>query len=204
MLLYAFFVSTFKTCKNKICTLNPKIIVGAVVAAFVIIIGIIGISGFSIIDDVSGGNIISPSEAPREALPLEIELEYISILEVNDKAATIEVKFKVTNPNFKSVILQVVSYDLYENGIRVAISQIGERPVAMLEGSNYFTILSERPTILKDTITIKNSGNTPELWDALNNNAPEWKIKGDAYSNLSSITAGKENENAFEFEYSLE
>ena len=179
--------------------MNPKIIVAGVVAAFVIIIGIIGFSGFSIIDDTSGGNIISPSEAPREALPLEIELEDISILEVNDKAATIQVKFKVTNPNFKSVILQVVTYDLYENGIRVAISQIGERPVAMLEGSNYFTILNDRPTILKDTVTIKNSGSSPELWDALMNNTPEWKITGGAFSNLSSITAGGENENTFEF-----
>ena len=179
--------------------MNPKIIVGGVVAALVIIIGIIGFSGFSIIDDTSGGNIISPSEAPREALPLEFELEDISILEVNDKAATIEVKFKVTNSNFKSVILQVVTYDLYENGIRVAISQIGERPVAMLEGSNYFTILNDRPTILKDIITIKNSGNTPEFWDALISNTPQWKIKGEAFSNLSSITAGRENENTFEF-----
>jgi len=179
--------------------LNPKIIVGAVVAALVIIIGIIGFSGFSIIDDVSGGNIISPSEAPREALPLEIELEYISILEVNEKAATIQVEFKVTNPNFKSVILQVVTYSLYENDVRIAISQIGERPVAMLEGSNYFTILNDRPTILKDTITIKNTGNTPELWETLVSNTPQWKIKGEAFSNLSSITAGKENENTFEF-----
>ncbi len=179
--------------------MNPKIIVGGVVAVFVIIIGFIGISGSTIIDDTSGGNIVSPSEAPREALPLEIELEDISILEVNEKAATINVEFKVTNPNFKSVILQVITYNLYENDVRIAVSQIGERPVAMLEGSNYYTILSERPTILKDTITIKNSGNTPELWDALMSNTPQWKITGEAFSNLSSITAGGENENIFEF-----
>jgi len=179
--------------------LNPKIVVGGVVAVFAIIVGIIGVSGSSFIDDTSGGNIISPSETPRLALPLEFELEDISILEVDDKAARIQVEFKVINPNFKSVILQVITYDLYENDIRVAISQIGERPVAMLEGSNYYTILNERPTILKDIITIKNSGNTPELWDALINNTPEWKIKGEAFSNLSSITAGRENANTFEF-----
>lgn len=69
----------------------------------------------------------------------------------------------------------------------------------MLESSNYFTILSDRPTILKDTITIKNSGNFPELWDALTNNTPQWKIKGVAYFNLSSMTSGGENEITFEF-----
>jgi LEA14-like dessication related protein len=180
--------------------LNTKIVVGAVLAVFVIIIGIVGMSGSSFIDDISSGNIIiSPTDAPRVALPLEFELDHITILDVDNKAAVIEVEFIVTNPNFKSVILQVITYDLYENDIRVAISQIGERPVAMLEGSNYFTLLSERPTSLKDTVIIKNTGNTPEFWDALINDTPEWKIKGEAFSNLSSITAGRENENTFEF-----
>ena len=179
--------------------MNRKIIFGGIVAAFAIIFGIVAFSGSSIIDDTSGGNIVSPSEVPRQTLPIKFELEDISILEVNDKAATIKVAFKVTNPNFKSVILQVITYELYENDVQIKLSQIGERPVGMLESSNYFTILSDRPTILKDTITIKNSGNSPELWDALINNTPKWKIKGVAYFNLSSITAGGENEITFEF-----
>ncbi len=83
--------------------------------------------------------------------------------------------------------------------MRVAVSQLGDRPVEMIESSNYFTILSETPTILRDTITIKNTGNTPELWEALTNNTPVWKIKGEAFFNLSSITAGGENEITFEF-----
>ena len=179
--------------------MNPKIIVGAVVAAFAIVIGVVAMSGSTIIDDTSGGSIVSPSEVPRQALPLEIELDEISIVEVNERAATIAVSFEVTNPNFKSVILQVVKYELYENDIRIAVSQIGDRPVGMLETSNYFTILSEKPTTLRDTITIKNSGNVPEFWDALVNNTPQWKIKGEAFFNLSSITAGGENEITFEF-----
>ena len=179
--------------------MNRKIIFGGIIAAFAIVFGIVALSGSTIIDDVSGGNILSPSEVPRQTLPIKIELEDISILEVNNKAATIKLAFKITNPNFKSVILQVVTYDLYENDVRVKVSQIGERPMGMLESSNYFTILSDRPTILKDTITIKNSGNSPELWDALINNTPQWKIKGIAYFNLSSMTSGGENEITFEF-----
>lgn len=179
--------------------MNPKIVVGGVVAAFAIIIGFIGISGSTFIDDTSGGNIISPSETPRQALPIQVELQDISILDVNEKAAIINIEFKVTNPNFKAVILQVIKYELYENGIRLAISQIGERPVGMLESSNYFTILGGQPTVLRDTLTIKNSGNTPEIWDALMNNSPLWRIKGEASFNLSSITAGGENLITFEF-----
>jgi len=179
--------------------LNRKIVFGGIIAVFGIVFGIVAFSGSSIIDDTSGGSILSPSEGPRETLPIKFELEDISILEVNNKAATIQVAFKVTNPNFKSVILQVITYELFENDVQIKLSQIGERPIGMLESSNYFPILSERPTILKDTITIKNTGNSPELWDALINNTPQWKIKGVAYFNLSSITSGGENEITFEF-----
>lgn len=179
--------------------MNPKIVVGAVVAAFVIIIGLIGFSGTSIIDDVSGRGIIPSSEAPIETLPIKIELENISILDVNEKEAIIEVQFKVTNPNYKSIILQTIKYDLYENNMKIQSSQIGERPMGMVDSSNYFTLLSEQPTTLKEKITIKNTGNSPEFWDALTNNTPQWKIKGEASFNLSSITAGGENQMTFEF-----
>ena len=181
--------------------LNSKIIAGGIVAVFAIILGIVVLSGSTIIDDVSGGGIISPSETPRQVLPLEIELDNISILEVTDRAAVIEVQFTVTNPNFKSVILQIIKYELYENDVRIAISEIGSRPGGgMVGGSNYFTILSENPTVFKDKVTIKNSGNLPELWATLTNNTPQWKIKGEAFFNLSSMTLGGENEITFEFE----
>ncbi len=182
--------------------MSRKIIVGGVVVAFVIVIGIIGFSRTISIDNISGGA-ISPAEAPQKTMPLEVELEDISILEVDEKAAYIEIQFAVSNPNPKSVILQFIKYEIYENDLRIHIGQIGERPVGMVEGSNYFTILSETPTILKDKITLKNTGNTPELWDALMNNSPQWKIKGDASFNLSSITSGGENEITFEFTKNL-
>ncbi len=97
----------------------------------------------------------------------------------------------------------MINYQIYENNLRIHVGQIGEIPIGMVASSNYFTLLSETPTILKDTITIKNTGNTPELWDALSNNSPQWKIQGVATFNLSSITAGEENEVTFEFHKNL-
>lgn len=170
-----------------------------VVAVFAILVGAIGLSGPSIFEDVLGGNLISPSDAPRDVFPLEIQLEDISILEVDERFAHIELKFKVTNPNTKSIILQLIKYELYENDVRIIISQIGEIPGGMVIGSNYYTILSEEPTFIKDKLTIKNTGNSPELWDALSANTPKWKIKGEASYNLSSITSGGEKIIFFEF-----
>jgi LEA14-like dessication related protein len=183
--------------------LNTKFVVVGVAASFVIIIAIIGLSGTSIINDMNIGNTISP-EKPREVLPLLIELEDISILEVNEKAATIQIEFKISNPNYKSIILNSINYDIYENNVKIKTSQIGESPEGMVAGSNYFTILNEKPTIIKDKITIKNTGNLPELWNAFTSNTPKWKITGKASFNLSSMTAGGENQVTFEFPQSSE
>ena len=179
--------------------MNPKIFVGIAVATFAIILGIVAFSGQSIISDVSEDGLLQSPEATSEILPLEVELENISILEVSDRAATIKVEFKVSNPNYKSVILQFLKYELYENDKRLHVGVIGERPGGFVTSSNYFTILTERPTILSDTISIKNTGNTPELWSALINNSPDWGISGEGYFNLSSMTSGGENVITFEF-----
>ena len=109
------------------------------------VIGFIGLSGSQLINDISeqGPGLLSPS--PITVIPIEIELEQFSVLSVNEEEARIQVDFKVTNPNFKSVILQVIKYDLYEDGKRILIGQIGERPEGAVDSSNYFTILSKTP-----------------------------------------------------------
>lgn len=181
--------------------MNPKIFVGVAVAVLAVVIGIIGFSGSSIINDVAntGTFFPSPEQSQKGVLPLKIELENLSIIEVTDTEATLEIAFKVTNPNFKSTILQLITYDIYENGVKIKTGQIGERPEGMVTSSNYFTILNEQPTVIRDKITIKNSGNTPEFWSALMSNTPNWQVKGEAFFNLSSMTSGNENHVTFEF-----
>ena len=178
--------------------MNPKIFVGVAVAVLAIVVGAVAFSGSSIISD-TGTFSPSSEQAQREVFPLEIELEDLSIVEVTDTAATLEIVLKVSNPNSKPIILQLVKYDIYENGIKLKTGQIGERAEGMVTGSNYFIILNEQPTILRDKITIKNSGNTPELWDALKSNTPNWQVKGEAFFNLSSMLSGGENQITFEF-----
>ncbi|MFQ5573470.1 MAG: hypothetical protein ACE5EJ_04400, partial [Nitrosopumilaceae archaeon] len=66
-------------------------------------------------------------------------------------------------------------------------------------GSNYITILSQGSTTISDEIILRNTGNTPELWSDLTENTANWKISGEAFFNLSSMTTGGENEVTFEF-----
>tara|TARA_B100000949_G_scaffold57078_1_gene50265 strand:+ start:35 stop:322 length:288 start_codon:yes stop_codon:yes gene_type:complete len=72
------------------------------------------------------------------------------------------------------------------------------------DSPNYFIVLNERPLIVGEKITVENSGNTPVLWEALNNwknSGAElnWRITGEAFFNLSSLTAGQENTLHYDF-----
>ncbi|MSV33862.1 MAG: hypothetical protein EXS76_04005, partial [Nitrosarchaeum sp.] len=76
----------------------------------------------------------------------------------------------------------------------------GSRPEGMVEfGSDYYTLLGNNSILLKDKIVLKNTGNTPELWSALESNTAKWQVSGDVFFNQSSMTSGQENEVHFEF-----
>ena len=182
--------------------MNPKIFVGAAVAALAVILGGILMMGPSItIEDQIGTTDV---QTIPQAEPLQIELDDISVTKISERTATIEIAFKISNPNQRSMIVQVMDYQLFETGYsdteQISGGQIGNRPEGMVEfGSNYYTLLGENSIILRDKITLKNSGNTPELWSALESNTASWRVSGDVFYNLSSMTSGQENELHFEF-----
>jgi len=175
---------------------NSRIFVGAVAGILAVILVVFTLTGTSVVSDVEGG-FFSPST--QEVLPIEIELFDFSVLEVTEKRATLEIKFKVSNPNFKSVMLQHIKYLVYHNDDRIVIGEIGTAPEGFLASPNYFIILNERPSLIGEKFTITNTGNTPELWETLNKNELNWRVTGQAFFNLSSITAGQENILEFDF-----
>jgi len=191
------FILTFKKYTQESKPVNPRIFVGAVAGVLVVILVVFTLTGTSVVSDVEGG-FFSPS-TQQQVLPLEIELFDISILEVTEKQATLEIKFKVSNPNFKSVMLQHIKYSVYHNDARIAAGEVGTAPEGFLASPNYYIILNERPSLIGEKFTIINTGNTPELWETLAKNELNWRISGEAFFNLSSITAGQENILKFDF-----
>ncbi len=181
--------------------MNPKIFVGAAIAATVVVIAAIAFSGQSIIDDTSDrGLLTSPQNPPSPVLSLDVQLEKLQTVEINDEYAVIDVKFKISNPNQRSVILQFVTYQVFEGDLRIHAGQIGDRFEGFVEGSNFYTVLSGSHTSLSDTITLRNTGDTPELWSILYADSGDWRVTGEAFFNLSSMTAGGENSVKFELE----
>ena len=178
--------------------MNSRIVVGGAAGVLIAIIVVFTLTGNSIISDVEGG-FFAPSGQAQQVLPISVELFDLSILEVTDKQATLEIKFMFSNPNFKSVMLQHVKYSIYHNDAKMVIGEIGSSPEGFLASPNYFIITNERPVAIGEKITITNTGNTPEIWSALESNELNWRVSGEAFFNLSSITAGQENILEFNF-----
>ena len=188
--------------------MNPKIFVVGIIGAFAVVIAAVAYSGTSIIDDTSEmGFLTSSSDSTPASFPLIIDLEDIEIMNVDERVANVKISFKVTNPNYKSVSLEMIQYHVFEDGTKIGTKSIGDRaaPGGLVAASNYYTILNDRPTILKDEFSIINDGNIPEIWSALTTEfetktkTTNWRITGDAFYNLSSMTSGMENEVKFDF-----
>ena len=178
--------------------MNPKIFV---FVAIVILGGILGAIFLNSSNLSNSGDGITP-ETSNQVTPINIQLENVSILEVTERAAVLEVQFKLDNPNTRSVIAQQIKYSLFAsegtNELKIYSGEIGERPEGMVDSSNYYTLLSESSILLKDKIVLDYPGNSPELMAILEDNKTNWRATGDAFFNLSSMTSGHENEIHFE------
>jgi len=178
--------------------LNPKIFV---FVAIIVLVGILGAIFFSSSGAGNEGDGVA-QETSNQVTPINIQLENVSILEVTDRAAVIEIQFKLDNPNSRSVIAQQIKYSLFaftgSDELKIYSGEIGDRPEGMVDGSNYYTLLSENSIILKDKIVLDYPGNSPELMAILEDSQTSWRVTGDAFFNLSSMTSGHENEIHFE------
>ena len=181
--------------------MNPKIFVIVAVAALVVILGGILLTGPTIVIPTQMQN--NAQNIPQ-VKPIQIELEDISISKISQRSVTIDLAFKLSNPNPRAMIVQTMDYQLFETGYseteQITGGEIGSRPEGMVEfGSNYYTLLGENSITLKDSKTIKNSGNTADLWESFEDDTNSWRVSGDVFYNLSSMTSGQENELHFEF-----
>ena len=141
----------------------------------------------------------SLSTISSEIKPLSVELIDISILSVTEKEATLELKFDISNPNDKPILLEMVSFDIFENDIKVGYGEIGERLSGQYASSNYYTILSDSSLVLPGKKTLKNTGNNPEFWSTLQQGTPQWRIKGEAFYSTTSAFSGLAGSAVFDF-----
>jgi len=191
-------ILTFKIVYEKPMILNPKIFVFAAIIVLGGVLGAIFLTT-STTDPLQDG---SAQEISNQVEPINIQLEDVTVLEVSDRAAVLEIQFKLDNPNTRSVIAQQLKYSLFASAdseeYKIISGEIGQRPEGMVDGSNYYTLLSNSSIILKDKVVLDYPGNSPELMNILESSNTSWRVTGDVFFNLSSMTSGHENELHFE------
>jgi hypothetical protein len=183
--------------------MNRKIFLGVAIAVLITILGGIILVGPTMVIKSQDKD---PSETQNitQVNPLQVELMDLSVTEISERSATIKIGFKISNPNPRAVIVQTMDYQLfatdYSNSEQISGGEIGSRPTGMVEfGSNYYVLLGDNSIVLKETIKLKGSENTPELWAILKDSTTSWRVSGDVFYNLSSLTSGRENILPFDF-----
>jgi len=174
---------------------NPRIFVGGAVAAVAVVVAAVALTATGPVSDDS----LSYSGAVPGVLPLEVSLEKLEASAEGGRAP-VDISVRVSNPNQRSVILQYITYSVFEDDRRVHSGQIGSQFEGFVEGSNFYTVLAGSHTVLSDTFVLRDEGQNPDLWEALSSGSPSWSVTGEAFYNLSSMTAGGENSVTFALE----
>ncbi len=184
--------------------MNKKSLIGAAIGVLGTIIVLVAVlPGSGLLKNIIPENVALPgglSNLSEEIKPLDIKLNDISILSLSEKEAIIGIKFDVLNPNDTTILLEMISYELYENGVKVGRGEIGQRLAGQVTSSNYYTILHDYSTTIPGSTTIRNIGNTPEFWSVLEEGTPQWRIKGEAFYSTASAFSGIADSILFDFE----
>lgn len=139
------------------------------------------------------------SSAPATAVALTIELDSLSVLSADGRAAEFEIKFNATNPNPGTVLLQYVSYKIYTDDQRIHVGLIGQRPTGFVASSDFVTMIQGAAVKLDDKFYIRNDGSRPEFWESIVSGSAVWSVDAEVSYNHSSFVAGGENLETFEF-----
>lgn len=168
---------------------------GGAVAAVAVVVAAVALTATGPVSEDS----LSYSGSVPGVLPLEVSLEKLEA-SAEDGRAPVDISVRVSNPNERSVILQYITYSVFEDDRRVHSGQIGSQFEGFVEGSNFYTVLAGSHTVLSDTFVLRDEGQNPGLWEALSSGSPSWSVAGEAFYNLSSMTAGGENSVTFALE----
>jgi LEA14-like dessication related protein len=183
--------------------LEKKVLVYVAIGVLIAILGVAVILPSSgILKNMIPHNVNTPSALTSvltEVKPVDVQYNGSSILSVTNGDATIETKFNLTNINDNTLIIEMLSYDIYVNGIQLGHGQYGQKYEGTSESSTYLPLTQHN----SETITVKaqlvNDGNNPQTWSALQSDTGKIRIAGIVYYSTHSPFAGQSYSKNFDF-----
>ncbi len=184
-------------------SLEKKIFVFVAVVVIVAMLGVVVILPSSgIIKNIFTPNANTPSaltSVMTKVKPIDIQYNGSYITSVGSRNAVLETKFNLTNPNDNTLIVEMVSYEIYANGIVIGHGQYGERYAGGWQGSSYLPLIQHNSEIISVDAKLLNDGNNPDVWSALQNHAVKFRFTGTAYYSTHSAFSGQSYTKDFDF-----
>ncbi len=183
--------------------MEKKIAVYAAVAVIVAIIAVIAaLPGSGIIKNIIPQNKNIPSALTAistEIKPLDLTYNGSSVLVITDRDATVETKFSVTNPNNTTVLLEMINYDIYANGVLLGHGEYGQRYEGSWESSTYLPLVEQNSEVVTNKAQLHNDGNNPDVWSALQQGTAKITVLGTIYYGTNTAFSGQNLSTDFDF-----
>lgn len=176
---------------------------------YVAVVGLIAVLGIAVFLPSSGilKNMISHNGNTPSALtsvisevkPLDLQYNGSSVKSVTNRDAIVESKFNLTNPNDNTLIIEMLSYEVYVNGVLMGHGQYGQKYEGASDSSTYMPLTQHNSETITNNAQLHNDGNNPKTWSALQIGNGKIGISGTAYYSTHTPFAGQSYSKDFNF-----
>lgn len=156
----------------------------------------------SIIQPSSNVNEITSTQDSEQIRELELELNNVSISQIQNNQTELQLIFDVYNPIETTIVLENIHYYVYSNNSLLTAGDIGETPEGFITSSEgIYPVISNGTVTLKDTKTLQSNVIGTELFNKIANGEAIYEINGTySYRQTSSLQA-IDGENSFNFTF---
>lgn len=183
--------------------MEKKILVYVAIGVIVAIIGVVAVLPSSgLLKNMTSHNDNTPSALTSvltEVKPIIMQYNGSSVLSVTNRDAIIQTKFNMTNPNDNTLIIEMLSYDVYVNDVSIGHGQYGEKYEGASDSSTYLPLTQHNSELITNKAQLLNDGNNPQVWSALQNGTEQIRINGTVYYSTHSPLAGQSYSTDFDF-----
>jgi LEA14-like dessication related protein len=183
--------------------MERKILVYVAIGVLVAILGIVvALPSSGLFKNMMSHNVNTPSALTSvlsEVKPIVMQYNGSSVLSVTNRDAVIQTKFNMTNPNDDTLIIEMLSYDIYVNGVSIGHGQYGQKYEGASDSSTYLPLTQHNSELITNKAQLINDGNNPQVWAALQNGTAQIRINGTTYYSTHSPFAGQSYSKDFDF-----
>ncbi|MDW0142194.1 MAG: hypothetical protein QOK82_03660 [Nitrososphaeraceae archaeon] len=141
-------------------------------------------------------------DALKDAIPPELSIKDIRAEIIDDNTGNFSIIFNFFNPNKGTVILEMISYNVYSNSTRIVSGDIGNRPEGFVDSQDsIFPLIGNGTLILKDKKIIETSNNLNLSQISRNNELSEFLVNGTYFFKQTGSFQSTGGEQTFSINY---